>query len=128
MNINLIVNGGVYGSQAAYSAYRFACAAVSEHTISQVFFYQDGVTQANDLSEPLADEFNPPQAWSELAQRYGIELVVCISAAERRGILGPEQQTDLAKSANNLHSCFNIQGLGAMLDASLSADRTVTFK
>jgi len=50
MNINLLVTGPLYSSQSAYSALRFCEAAVATgNTISQVFFYQDGVTQASKL-------------------------------------------------------------------------------
>ncbi len=127
MKLNLIVNGAVYSSQTAYSAYCFAKQAVVKHQVTQVFFYQDGVTQANSLSSPLADEFDAVQAWAELAEQYNIDLVVCISAAERRGVIDDEQREEFAKPAANLHAKFRIQGLGAMHDATLSADRTVSF-
>ncbi len=129
MNINLIVNGGVYSNQSAYTAYRFAQHALAAgHRVTQVFFYRDGVTQANTLAVPLADEFNAVEAWAELAREHSVPLVVCVSAAERRGVLDPDQQREFAKTAANLHSEFEVQGLGAMHDASLTADRTVTFK
>ena len=59
-----------------------------------MFFYQAGVTHILE-SNPLADEFNSNQAWVELAKQYGIALVVCISAAERRGLLSESDDTDL---------------------------------
>ncbi len=129
MKINLIVSGQAYNNQAAYSALQFAqCAVAAGYTISQVFFYQDGVTQANSLMVPLADEFNSVDEWVALAATQGIRLVVCISAAERRGVLNRAQQQEFEKQAHNLHASFDVQGLGAMHDACLTADRTVTFK
>lgn len=128
MNINIIVNGGAYSSQAGYSALQFAQqACLKGHTITQVFFYRDGVTHANDLQIPLSDEFNAPEAWSRIAKHYNIQLLVCVSAAERRGIINKQQQLEFGKSNNNLHGDFAIAGLGQMLDASLTSDRTVTF-
>jgi len=129
MKLNIIIHGSGYSSQSGYSAFRFAQAALNAgHEVSQVFFYQDGVSQANDLNVPLSDEFNPVEEWASLADSHGLRLLVCVSAAERRGIIGAEQQSELGKSTHNLNSQFEIAGLGMMLDASLSSDRTVTFR
>lgn len=59
MKINVLVTGGVYSNQAAYSAWRFCRAALAAgNQIEQVFFYQDGVTQSSTLTVPMDDEFN----------------------------------------------------------------------
>ena len=129
MKINILVTGGLYDSQSGFSAIQFCKSAIiAGHRIEQVFFYQAAVIQATHLAEPLADEFNAPEAWANLAESKDIELIVCISAAERRGILGDEQRIELVKQSSNLHSAFKVAGLGALHDASLNADRTVTFK
>lgn len=125
----MIVIGGVVSTQSAYSAYRFAEQAVSSgHNIRQVFFYRDGVTQANQLATPMTDEFDAVSAWARLAQTHAMELVVCVSAAERRGVLNAEQKEEFGAAAANLHPAFKVEGLGVMHDACLSAQRTVTFK
>ena len=129
MKINILVTGGLYDSQSGYSAQQFCKAAISTgHSIEQVFFYQAAVTQGSKLSEPLADEFNDNESWVEFSQNNNIELVVCVSAAERRGIISEAQHIELAKESNNLHAAFMIAGLGALHEASLNSDRTVTFK
>ena len=129
MKINILVTGGLYDSQSGYSALQFSKAAISDgHSIEQVFFYQAAVSQGSKLSEPLADEFNANESWVQLSQDSNVELVVCISAAERRGIISEEQRIDLAKECNNLHERFTVAGLGALHEASLNSDRTVTFK
>jgi len=128
MKINLLVTGGLYAQQSGYSAWRFCRAALDAgHEISQIFFYQDGVTQGSALSVPLSDEFDMHAAWVELAER-GIELVVCVSAGERRGMVSEEQISDLGFEQYNLHKNFTVAGLGVLHQASLAADRTVTFK
>ena len=128
MKINLLVTGGLYSQQSGYSAWRFCRAALDAgHEISQIFFYQDGVTQGSALSVPLSDEFDMLAAWAELAER-GIELVVCVSAGERRGMVSVEQISDLGLEQYNLHKNFTVAGLGVLHRASLAADRTVTFK
>lgn len=129
MNFNLIITGGIYSTQAAYSAIQFCRAAIkSGHSITQVFFYQDGVTQGNRLSVPLADEFDCVSQWSDLGKEFGISLIVCVSAAERRGVMNAEQADEYSLSAFNLHPDFSVAGLGELTTASLSADRTISFK
>jgi len=136
MNINILVNGGLYDAQSGYTALRYCHAATAAgHKITQVFFYQQGVTQASQFALPLADEFDAPQAWSELAAEYAIPLLVCVSAAERRGVIGEDQAEELTEDkaalkhlSANLHPSFAIAGLGALHEASMVAERTVTFK
>jgi len=129
MKLNVLVTGNVYSTQSGYSALRFCKAAeVAGHTVSQVFFYRDAVSQASRLTVPLGDEFNVLEQWQDFHQQTNTPLVVCVSAAERRGVLSHAQAQEFDKDADNLASCFTVQGLGALHDASLESDRTVTFK
>jgi len=129
MNFNILLTGGVYSSQSGYSALRFCYSAIAQgHCIDQVFFYRDAVSQASRLAVPLDDEFNCIDEWVSFSERHQVPLVVCVSAAERRGVLNAEQAHEFSKDADNLHPCFQVEGLGVLHDASLSSDRTVTFK
>jgi tRNA 2-thiouridine synthesizing protein D len=129
MKINLLVSGALYSSQSAFSALRFCQSAVDNgHTISQVFFYQDGVTQASRLSMPLDDEFSALGQWIQFADQNAVPLVVCISAGERRGLMSDAQALEYQLGTGSSHFAFNVAGLGALHDASLDSDRTVTFK
>ena len=129
MNINVLVTGGLYDTQAGFSALRFCQAALQAgHIITQVFFYQQGVLHANRLASPLADEFDATAQWIELAEHWGVSLAVCTSAAERRGILSVEQASETGKSGDNMHPAFTVAGLGVLHEASMSSERTVIFK
>lgn len=129
MNMNILVTGPLYSSQSGYSALRFCESAVAAgHTISQVFFYQDGVTQAARLSMPLDDEFEPVSHWLEFANSHTVPLVMCVSAGERRAMMGDEQALEYQLGKGSAHSNFQIAGLGVLHEASLQSDRTVTFK
>ena len=142
MNINVLITGALYSSQSGYSGLKFCQSAVlAGHTISQVFFYQDGVSQANSLSMPLDDEFEAVSQWRAFSESHSVPLFVCVSAAERRGIMSDEQVLEHhlgsseveSKDANgnlggNIHSSINVAGLGVLHQASLDSDRTVTFK
>lgn len=129
MKFNLLVTGALYSTQSSYSALSFCRAAVEQgHTISQVFFYADGVTQASSLVNPLSDEFDAVTAWNKFAKQTQVDLVVCISAAERRGVMDDEQAMAEDKKEGNLNSRFRVAGLGELHAASLESDRTVSFK
>ena len=80
----------------------------------RVFFYYDGVNNANKLSSPQADDRNLVKLWGALAVEHKVDLVVCVAAALRRGI----RQEILAEG-------FRISGLGQLIELSMAADRTV---
>lgn len=129
MKINVIVNGPLYSSQCGYSAIEFCNAAVNAgHTISQVFFYQDGVSQSSRLSRPLEDEFDSVEKWIEFSHKHAVPLLVCVSAGERRAIVSDQQAQEQQLGSGCIHSGFEVAGLGLMHEASLNSDRTVTFK
>ncbi|NND82855.1 MAG: sulfurtransferase complex subunit TusD [Gammaproteobacteria bacterium] len=128
MKINILINGGLYSSQSAYSAWQFAHAAISAgHEITQVFFHQDAAGHGNRLATVMSDEFDAVEMWSRLSVKHAVPLVLCVSAAERRGVMSQEQAAEWGREGDNLHSSFAVQGLGALLEATLAADRMVTF-
>ena len=117
MQFGILVNEGPYQHQASDSAYHFAVAALQQgHEVPRVFFYMDGVYNANHLQEPQQDDRNLVRRWSELAEQNGIDLVVCVAAALRRGI----KEESLAPG-------FRISGLGQLVEAGIQTDRLVTF-
>lgn len=128
MKYTLQVNSSPYASHAGLHAYRFAEAAVQAgHEIVRVFFYKDGVYHAFNTNTPPADELNLTTAWSQLATDYAIDLVVCISAAQRRGLLAEDEAKLQGKLDNNLADHFRIAGLGLWLEGGLLADRCLVF-
>src|SRR3990172_6139946 len=86
MKFGILILEGPYNHQAADSAYHFVTAALERgHSIVGIFFYHDGVINVTKLMEPPQDDRNISQRWSELGAK-GIDIVVCIAAAKRRGI------------------------------------------
>jgi len=117
MKFGILVNEGPFTHQASDSAYQFANAAVEKgHEVMRVFFYHDGVNNANKLSEPQSDDRNLIKLWSDLAQEHNIDLVVCVAAALRRGI-----KDDV------LAPGFRISGLGQLIEAGIVGDRLIVF-
>ena len=117
MKIGILVNEGPYQHEASDSAYLFCKAALeSGHEIDRVFFYHDGVNNSTKLTEPPQDDRNVVTRWSKLAEEHGVDLVVCVAAALRRGIVDDV----LAKG-------FRISGLGQLVESAIRSDRLVVF-
>ena len=117
MQFGILVNEGPYSHQASDSAYLFARNAIEKgHTVPRVFFYHDGVNNSTRLATPPQDDRNVSARWSKLADEHNVDLVVCVAAAQRRGItddiLGPG---------------FRISGLGQLVEMGIQYDRLVTF-
>lgn len=128
LSFALLVTGPAYGSQTASTAYRFARALLAEgHTLSHLFFYQDGVSNGNQLHAPASDEVDLVRLWAELAIEQGIRIDVCVAAAMRRGVLDQTQASEVGKAQFNLAEPFCLSGLGQLAEAALTADRVVQF-
>lgn len=128
MIFSLAVYSAPYSSQASYSAYQFAVAALNQgHSVHRVFFYQDGVHNATNLAAPPQDEFNLQQAWQRLAKDHNLDFVVCIAAALRRGVLDEAEAKRYDKPSHNLANEFTISGLGQLVEAAVISDRLINF-
>ncbi len=128
LTYTLVVNGSVYGSQSARSAYLFAKAVLEQgHTLVSVFFYQDGVTNGSALSVPANDEFDLNKAWQALAEEHNVRLETCVAAALRRGIISEDEANQHGLIQNNLAQGFSQAGLGSLAEAMLVQDRVVQF-
>jgi len=128
LKFGVVVSEGPYTHQAADSAYLFVKAALEQgHEVPRVFFYHDGVNVSTRLTIPPQDERNIQKNWSALALDHGVDLVVCIAAAQRRGILDENEATRQGKDANNIAEGFRISGLGQLIEMGIQTDRLVTF-
>lgn len=128
MKFAVQVNASPYASDAGWVAYRFVQAALQAgHQVLQVFFYQEGIYQTLRYALPPDDECNLPALWSALAAEYPVDLLVCISAAQRRGLLGADEASRQGAKDDDLADGFRIAGLGQWLQATLEADRCLVF-
>jgi len=117
LKFGILILEGPYQHQSSDSAYNFAIAALEKgHEVSGVFLYNDGVNNATSFGDPPQDDRNVQEKWSKLAQEKGIDIVVCIAAGKRRGLID-----------DNLIKGTRISGLGQLTDLAISTDRLVTF-
>lgn len=116
MKFTIIVNNAPYQSQSSDTACKFAQALLEQgHELVQVFFYFDGVLNALGNSEPPQDDRNVIENWSKLAEENELNLIICSSAAMRRGV--PE----------NLAAGFKSDSIGRLSEAVTHSDRVISF-
>ncbi|RCX31969.1 sulfurtransferase complex subunit TusD [Thioalbus denitrificans] len=128
MKFAIQVNEGPYTHEASDTAYLFTRAALEKgHEIFRVFFYHDGVNNGTNLTTPPQDDRNITNRWSELAAKHNLDFVVCVAAAQRRGIVDEGEMKRNGKSAQNIADGFRISGLGQLIEAGIQADRLVVF-
>lgn len=120
----LLINSSPFSSGNCLSGLLFCDAALSAGHKVLVFFYGDGVLNANRLICPSTDEINLCQRWQSLAQHNKtLQLIVCNTAANRRGVVAKEEEPDKF----NLASHFHAGGLSEFAALSQSADKIVQF-
>jgi len=128
MKFALHITCAPYSKQGNLSALNFAKAAIEEgHTLTRVFFSSDGVHTGSELTVTPQDEIDIPASWSDLATHHNIELILCISACLRRGLLDQDEADRYEKQATNIRQPFIISGLGQLAEAAITSDRLVTF-
>jgi len=128
MKYAIQVNSSPYQSHSGDTAYQFIKATLDMgHDVVRVFFYQEGVYHAFRYKTPPDDEVQVVARWTELAEDYELDLVVCISAAQRRGLLESGEAKRQGKQDNDVADGFRIAGLGLWVEAVLAADRFVEF-
>ncbi|MBA5204363.1 sulfurtransferase complex subunit TusD [Pectobacterium aroidearum] len=124
----LLVTGPAYGTQQASSALQFAQALLAEgYRLKSVFFYREGVLNANQLTSPANDEFDLVRAWQLLGETHQVALNVCVAAALRRGVTDAQQAAQLNLAGANLQPGFVLSGLGELAQSVLTCDRVIQF-
>jgi len=128
MKYGILISEGPYTHEASDTAYQFTKAALEKgHEIYRVFFYHDGVNNGTRLATPPQDDRNIVDRWSELSAKYDLDLVLCVAAAQRRGIADADEAKRNGKDADNIAPGFRISGLGQLIEAGIQSDRLLTF-
>ncbi|NMP15375.1 MULTISPECIES: sulfurtransferase complex subunit TusD [unclassified Thalassotalea] len=91
------------------------------HQVNGIFFYQDGVLNANTFVQTPSDETNLTKEWQLFNQQTATPLHLCISAAERRGLTDSNDEDFY----HNIVAEFTISGLGELAVLTAKADKVV---
>lgn len=108
-------------SRLAWHAYELARTMINQQQALLVFFYQDAVQVANQLTWRPADESALAKKWSSL----NIDLPICVTAALARGITDEDNAKRHHLARTNLAQGFRMAGLGELADAMLKASRII---
>lgn len=128
MIFSIAIYAAPYSNQASHSALRFAQTLLENgHQLYRVFFYHDAIHNGSQLITAPQDEIDFPSQWQALAEQYNVDLVICIAAALKRGLLNKEEAKRYEKPSSNLTNHFDISGLGQLVDAAVMSDRLITF-
>ena len=128
MKLGIQVNEGPYTHEATVTALNYCKAAIAAgHEIFRVFFYHDGVNNGTRYTTPPQDDRNLVNLWSELAAKHNLDMVVCVAAAQRRGIVDADEAKRHGKDGDNIAPGFRISGLGQLIEAGIQSERLVVF-
>lgn len=116
MKFSLIVYSAA-DAAGSTTALNFARAVLAQgHKLYRVFFYGDGVSNgAQPDASGSSAQVTLTHHWNSLAAQYAVDLVLCVTAAEQRGISAPAEG-------------FQLSGLGQLVDAVANSDRCLTFR
>ncbi|MFW1676392.1 sulfurtransferase complex subunit TusD [Pontibacter sp. JAM-7] len=128
MRFTLLIQSSPHSHQSAATALRFCREVLRQgHQVHRVFFYGDAVLTASHFNAPAVDELQLLQEWQALQQAHDLDLVVCIAAAVRRGVLNAHEAKRYEKTGHNLAEGFELSGLGQLAEAIACSDRVVRF-
>ena len=128
MKFSLVVLSSPWSGQSADSAWHYASALIEQgHTLHRVFFYHEGVFNGAGFAQMPQDEESRVQRWAQLADHHGVDLVLCVASALKRGLLDDTEAQRYEQPAASVHPAFTVSGLGQLIDASVECDRLVTF-
>ncbi len=117
----ILITASPQNSQSHLTAIKYIYALIDrDESISCIFFYQDAVSVANTFNQPPSDEPELVEAWGELAKKSKLELMTCVAASFRRGVIDKDEASNREIDNANLSEHFSIAGLG-QLSAALSA-------
>ena len=85
------------------------------------------MTHQEHLGVPPQDDRNITKRWCELGEEYKLDMVLCVAAAQRRGLLDEDEARRAGKDTDNMAPGFNMSGRGQLIDAGIQADRLMVF-
>jgi tRNA 2-thiouridine synthesizing protein D len=128
MIFSLLIYASNNFTQTEQTALRFTRSALRQgHSVHRVFFYGESASSASSLRVTMRDETDVTEQWLTLAAAEQLDMVVCIAAAVRRGVIDKQEAKRHKKDTANLLAGFTLSGLGQLADAIIHSDRLVTF-
>ncbi len=128
MKFSVVVYAPPYSSEAATSALKFSRAVIAKgHSIYRIFFFSDGVHNANSLAITPQDEINLQAEWHDLIYEQDIDSVVCVSSGLKRGVIDSKESENRKLDGGSMMPSSELSGLGQLVDAYSNSDRVLSF-
>ncbi len=125
----ILVHSSNYASQSSASALNYAESVINNgHDLKAIFFYQEGVYHANSLTNIPSDELDTSTGFKQLNADHGTPLLLCVTAADKRGIVNEHHEQEQALPHGNVDPAFTVAGLAEMVTIAAETDRLVQFK
>jgi tRNA 2-thiouridine synthesizing protein D len=125
---SVLITTSPFHGDTAIRALAFIKAAIANgDSINNVFFYGDGVYHTNSLMLHTGDSHFAYGDWENLANTHSIQLLVCITAAVKRGIVSQQEADANGINFSNLNAPFQQAGLGEFFTALHECDKLVQF-
>lgn len=96
-------------------------------TVANIFFFQDGVYHANRFIPNISGELNPLREWQNIHNTRKVKLIVCNTAANKRGILDTEEAHNAGMDVSIIAPEFSQSGLGEFFADLHECDHLVQF-
>lgn len=114
----LTLHRAPWSSQSVLTACQFAQTAIKQgKEVIALFLYQDAVLNVNSQLDIPSDELNGHQQLKKLHDKYGVKILFCVTAAEKRGI-----------TPDNTDSAFTLAGLAEFAELTTNTDKVIQFK
>ena len=128
MKFSVVVYASPYSNEATVSALNFSRAVISKgHSIYRIFFFSDGVHNANKLAITPQDEINLQEQWHTLIQENDLDSVVCVTSGLKRGIIDEKESSNRKLDCSSIMPSSDLSGLGQLVDAYDNSDRVLNF-
>lgn len=123
MKFSIVIGSDPFATQSGVTALQLCRAIIAaNHQVYRIFFFQQGVLQANSYSRVEGSECDLHAEWQQLATTHKIDMVACVASALKRGIL---DQQEAKQASSNLSNACVLGGLGQYIDAVLNSDRVI---
>lgn len=114
----LTLHASPWSFQSVNTACDFAEAVIKRgKEVKALFLYQDAVLSGHTELDMPSDELNGQSKLLELHNKYGIKLLLCVTAASKRGLHN-----------DNVAKGFTIGGLAEYAELTTSTDKVIQFK
>ena len=124
----MVVYAPPYSNEAATSALKFSQAVIAKgHFLYRVFFFSDGVHNANSLAITPQDEINLQAEWHDLIYEQDIDSVVCVTSGLKRGVIDSRESEKRGLDCSSMMPSSEFSGLGQLIDAYAKSDRVLSF-